>query len=92
MIIKDCLKCCRRCVCEGVTIEYVDTKEQAADIFKKALPPQKWGAALDVLGMRTGLPVEFSSQNGCALLYMRGHGEGGVKKYRPLSPHIYLPM
>ena len=45
----------------GVTIEYVDTKEHAADIFTKALPPQKWGAALDLLGMRTELPVDLSS-------------------------------
>ena len=36
----------------GSEIEYVDTKEQAADIFTKALEPQKWANALDLLGMR----------------------------------------
>ena len=45
----------------GVTIEYVDTKDQAADIFTKALPPQKWGAALNLLGMRTELPEDLSA-------------------------------
>ena len=45
----------------GVTIEYVDTKDQAADIFTKALPPQKWGAALSLLGMRTELPEDLSA-------------------------------
>ena len=45
----------------GTTIEYVDTKYQAADIFTKALPPQKWGAALSLLGMRTELPCELST-------------------------------
>ena len=45
----------------GVTIEYVDTKDQAADIFTKALPPQKWGAALNLLGMRTELPGDLSA-------------------------------
>ena len=38
----------------------MDTKDQAADIFTKTLQPQKWGAALDLLGMRTDLPVELS--------------------------------
>jgi len=45
---------------DSVTIEYVDTKEQAADIFTKALQPQKWGAALDLLGMGTDLPSDLS--------------------------------
>ena len=46
---------------DSVSIQYVDTKYQAADIFRKALPPQKWGAALDLLGMRTDLPCELSA-------------------------------
>ena len=33
-------------------IQYVGTKEQAADIFTKALGPQLWGPALDMLGIR----------------------------------------
>ena len=45
----------------GISIEYVDTKEQAADIFTKSLQPQKWGAALNLLGMRTDLPEDLSS-------------------------------
>ena len=35
-------------------IQYIDTKEQAADIFRKALEPQKWGNALELLGLSTG--------------------------------------
>ena len=29
----------------GISIQYVDTTQQAADIFSKALPPQKWDNA-----------------------------------------------
>ena len=36
---------------DDVSIEYVPTDFQAADIFTKALPPHKWQAALDLLGM-----------------------------------------
>ena len=32
-------------------IHYIGTKEQAADIFTKALGPQLWGPALDMLGI-----------------------------------------
>ena len=46
---------------ENTVIEYVDTNFQAADIFTKALPPQKWGAALRLLGMRTDLPDDLST-------------------------------
>ena len=46
---------------DSVSIQYVDTRYQAADIFTKALPPQKWGAALSLLGMRTDLPCELST-------------------------------
>ena len=45
---------------DNASIEYVDTNEQAADIFTKALPPQKWANALQLLGMRTDLPVELA--------------------------------
>ena len=41
--------------CDDVSISYVDTAEQAADIFTKALEPQKWGNALDLLGIRSKL-------------------------------------
>ena len=34
-----------------VDFKYVGTKEQAADIFTKALGPQLWGPALDMLGI-----------------------------------------
>ena len=35
----------------SITLEYVDTSEQAADIFTKALDPQKWDPALRMLGV-----------------------------------------
>jgi hypothetical protein len=42
---------------EGDTcvLEYVETSKQAADIFTKALGPQKWGPALEMLNVRTDL-------------------------------------
>ena len=45
---------------DNASIEYVDTNEQAADIFTKALPPQKWANALELLGMRTDLFGELA--------------------------------
>ena len=33
-------------------IQYINTKSQAADIFTKALGPQLWGPALDMLGIK----------------------------------------
>jgi hypothetical protein len=38
---------------DDVSIEHVATEDQAADIFTKALEPQKWGNALALLGMHT---------------------------------------
>jgi hypothetical protein len=35
----------------NVALEYISTEQQAADIFTKALPPQKWGSALKMLGI-----------------------------------------
>ena len=35
----------------SASIDYIDTKEQAADIFTKALEPLKWPNALNLLGM-----------------------------------------
>ena len=43
----------------GVEIEYVITTKQAADIFTKQLAPQKWDAALRLLGIRTDLPEQL---------------------------------
>lgn len=37
----------------GCSIEYIKTDEQAADIFTKALQPQKWANALNLLGITT---------------------------------------
>ena len=36
----------------GVTLQYVDTTEQSADIFTKDLEPAKWNRALSLLGVR----------------------------------------
>jgi len=36
---------------ENVDLEYVNTKEQVADIFTKALPPQSWDHALRLMGL-----------------------------------------
>ena len=56
------LSCLSEVFADGRTsIEFVDTKDQAAEVFTKALQPQKWGAPLDLLGARTDLPVELSS-------------------------------
>ncbi|CAE7560940.1 RE1 [Symbiodinium natans] len=41
---------------EDVELTYVDTNLQAADIFTKALPPNKWDNALKLLGIRQKLP------------------------------------
>ena len=44
-------------IAEGnIELDYIDTNEQAADIFTKALPPHKWPAALALLGIRTDFP------------------------------------
>ena len=43
----------------NIDLRYVDTNEQAADIFTKALPPHKWEAALALLGIRTELPNQL---------------------------------
>ena len=33
------------------TIEYTNTNDQSSDIFTKALPPNKWEAALEMIGI-----------------------------------------
>ena len=44
---------------DTVTLAYCQTDKQAADIFTKALPPQKWRSALRLLGVRTDLCNEL---------------------------------
>ena len=46
----------------GISIQYVDTNLQAADIFTKALLPQKWDNALKLLGIRQSLPEVLEDQ------------------------------
>ena len=46
----------------GISIQCVDTNLQAADIFTKALPPQKWDNALKLLGIRQSLPEVLEDQ------------------------------
>ena len=36
---------------ENILLSYVSTDKQAADVFTKALEPQKWGAALEMLNI-----------------------------------------
>ncbi len=47
---------------DSLTLQYIGTDDQAADIFTKALPPQKWGAALHMLNI-----VDFHNHNHKAL-------------------------
>ena len=46
----------------SISIQYVDTTQQAADIFTKALPPQKWDNALKLLGIRQSMPKILEDQ------------------------------
>ena len=46
---------------DSAELEYCKTDDQAADIFTKSLPPQKWGPALRLLGIRTDLANELKS-------------------------------
>ena len=41
-----------------VHLGYIDTSEQAADIFTKALEPHKWEAALNMLGIAKGSSIQ----------------------------------
>ena len=58
------LGCISEQLAEGshISIQHVDTAEQAADIFTTALPPQKWDNALKVLGLRQSLPPFLQDQ------------------------------
>ena len=47
---------------DSALIKYINTDDQAADIFTKALPPHKWAAALILLGIRTDLPLDLSAK------------------------------
>ena len=50
----------------GLSLEYVETDRQAADIFTKALEPQKWQNALNLLGMRIDAGECINSVCACA--------------------------
>jgi hypothetical protein len=39
---------------DNVTIQYIESNKQAADVFTKALAPLKWPLALKLLGIETG--------------------------------------
>ena len=41
----------------NINIYYIDTNEQASDISTKGLERQKWGNALNLLGVRIDLPM-----------------------------------
>ena len=43
---------------DDVSIQYIVTDKQAADIFTKALPPHKWEAALRMIGI-----INFNTSN-----------------------------
>ena len=45
----------------NLALNYVGTLEQVADIFTKALEPQKWGAALDMLHLTQFTPPPWVS-------------------------------
>ena len=38
---------------DNVELQYVETEQQAADVFTKALCPQKWPVAMEMLGIMT---------------------------------------
>ena len=49
-----------------LSLEYVETDKQAADIFTKGLEPQKWQNALNLLGTRTDIKPCVDSVCACA--------------------------
>ena len=51
---------------DSAELEYCQTDSQAADIFTKTLPPQKWAPALRLLGIRTDLSSELRPKEGAA--------------------------
>ena len=36
---------------DNIELQYIETEQQSADVFTKALCPMKWPAALDMLGI-----------------------------------------
>ena len=36
---------------DNIELRYVETEQQAADVFTKALCPMKWPAAMEMLGV-----------------------------------------
>ena len=55
----------------GISIQYVETTQQAADIFTKALPPQQWDNALKLLGIRQSLPEILEDNSDCPQNWFR---------------------
>ena len=51
---------------DSAELEYCQTDSQAADIFTKALPPQKWAPALRLLGIRVDLGSALKPRGGAA--------------------------
>ena len=47
---------------DSAELEYCQTEKQAADIFTKALAPQKLAADLRLLGIRVDLPHELKQE------------------------------
>ena len=47
---------------ESVNLQYVNTTEQAADIFTKALEPHKWDAALRMISIVKEVPCSTKSK------------------------------
>ena len=76
------LGCISEQLAEGshISIQYVDTAEQAADIFTKALPPQKWDNALKLLGLRQSLP---------SVLQTRGNFRRSFFRRRRVQPRAH---
>ena len=49
-----------------VALLKIGTEKQAADIFTKGVEPQKWGAAIDVLGIERSPLPRVSKREACA--------------------------
>ena len=69
---------------DNLSLEYVSTDKQCADIFTKQLEPHKWDAAIKLLGIRVSRTVAGVS---FPQLQMK---EGGVDKYRILSHVLHV--
>ena len=43
---------------DNIELRYVETEQQAADVFTKALCPMKWPAAMEMLGVKPNSRTE----------------------------------